>query len=329
MLKTKAIAAFAATTMLTSVAFASNKPGEGVTVRPVMAPSVEEIFQHRILFAALEDLGYEIADPQEVEYQTIHLALGTGDGDFTAVHWNKLHDTFYQESGGDDVLEKVGTLIDGALQGYLVNKSAYDAGVQNLGDLKNPEKAKLFDADGDGKADLAGCVPGWGCERVIEHQLDEFGLRDTIAHNQGAYNAIIADTIARNAAGENVLYYTWTPYWVSGALVPGEDVEWLAVPYSSLPDGATAETTFDGKDLGFAVDSIRVVATDDFLNANPAAAKLFEVAKIDINDISAQNKMVSDGEDGSDDIDRHVEAWIEANRETYNSWLEAAQAAAQ
>lgn len=329
MLKTKAIAAFAATTMLTSVAFASDKPGEGVTVRPVMAPSVEEIFQHRILFAALEDLGYEIADPQEVEYQTIHLALGTGDGDFTAVHWNKLHDTFYQESGGDDVLEKVGTLIDGALQGYLVNKSAYDAGVQNLGDLKDPEKAKLFDADGDGKADLAGCVPGWGCERVIEHQLDEFGLRDTIAHNQGAYNAIIADTIARNAAGENVLYYTWTPYWVSGALVPGEDVEWLAVPYSSLPDGATAETTFDGKDLGFAVDSIRVVATDDFLNANPAAAKLFEVAKIDINDISAQNKMVSDGEDGSDDIDRHVKAWIEANRETYNSWLEAAQAAAQ
>ncbi|WP_170333307.1 glycine betaine/L-proline ABC transporter substrate-binding protein ProX [Ruegeria arenilitoris] len=329
MLKIKAIAAFAATTMLTSVAYAAEKPGEGVTVRPVMAPSVEEIFQHRILFAALEDLGYEIADPQEVEYQTIHLALGTGDGDFTAVHWNKLHDTFYQESGGDDVLEKVGTLIDGALQGYLVNKSAYDAGVQNLGDLKDPEKAKLFDADGDGKADLAGCVPGWGCERVIEHQLDEFGLRDTIAHNQGAYNAIIADTIARNAAGENVLYYTWTPYWVSGALVPGEDVEWLAVPYSSLPDGATAETTFDGKDLGFAVDSIRVVATDDFLNANPAAAKLFEVAKIDINDISAQNKMVSDGEDGSDDIDRHVEAWIEANRETYNSWLEAAQAAAQ
>ena len=28
-------------------------------------------------------LGYEIAEPQEVEYQTIHLALGTGDGDFT------------------------------------------------------------------------------------------------------------------------------------------------------------------------------------------------------------------------------------------------------
>ncbi|MFY0310582.1 glycine betaine/L-proline ABC transporter substrate-binding protein ProX [Leisingera sp. D0M16] len=329
MFRKTALAALAASTMLAGTAFASEQPGEGVTVRPVIQSYLEEFFQHRILFRALEDLGYEVAEPQEVEAQTVHLALGTGDADFTAVHWNTLHHTFFEESGGDAVLEKVGTLIEGALQGYLVNKSAYDAGIQNLGDLTDPENAKLFDADGDGKADLAGCVPGWGCERVIEHQLTEFGLRDTVNHNQGAYNAIIADTIARNQAGENVLYYTWTPYWVSGALVPGKDVEFLAVPYSSLPDGATGDTTFNGKDLGFAVDSIRVVATDEFLAANPAAAKLFELAKIDINDISAQNKLIADGEDSSDDIDRHVDAWIEANRETYDGWLDAARAAAK
>ncbi|MGR3761603.1 glycine betaine/L-proline ABC transporter substrate-binding protein ProX [Roseobacteraceae bacterium NS-SX3] len=323
------LAALASGTMLAGAAAANDLPGEGVTVRPVMQSYIEEFFQHRILFRALEDLGYEVAEPQEVEAQTVHLALGTGDADFTAVHWNTLHDTFFEESGGDAVLEKTGTLIEGALQGYLVNKSAYDAGVTNLADLKDPEVARMFDADGDGAADLAGCVPGWGCERVIEHQLSEFGLRDTVSHNQGAYNAIIADTIARNAAGENVLYYTWTPYWVSGALVPGKDVEWLAVPYSSLPDGAEADTSFNGKDLGFAVDSIRVVATDAFLEENPAAAKLFEVASIDINDISAQNKLIADGEDSSDDIDRHVDAWIEENRAEYGSWLDAARAAAE
>jgi len=96
------------------------------------------------------------------------------------------------------------------------------------------------------------------------------------------------------------------------------------VPYSSLPDGAAAETTFGDKDLGFAVDSIRVVATDDFLAANPAAAKLFELAKLDINDISIQNKKISDGEDSSDDIDRHVSEWIEAHQAEYDSWIAAA-----
>ena len=313
--------------LLSAVSFANDKPGKGVKVRPVMAPSTEEVFQHRILFRALKDLGYKVARPQEVEYQTIHLALGTGDGDFTAVHWDKLHHAFYVESGGDKVLEKVGNYIEGALQGYLVNKSAYDSGIKNLGDLKKSKNAKRFDTDGDGKADLAGCAPGWGCERVIEHHLTEFKLRGKINHNQGAYNAIIADTIARKESGKDILYYTWTPYWVSGALVPGEDVEWLAVPYSSLPDGAKGKTKFNGKELGFAVDSIRVVATDKFLNANPSARKLFEVAKLDINDISAQNKKVADGESKSRDIDRHVKEWIKKNRATYDSWLKAARKA--
>jgi glycine betaine/proline transport system substrate-binding protein len=36
--------------------------------------------------------------------------------------------------------------------------------------------AALFDGDGDGKADLIGCNPGWGCEGAINHHLDAFGL---------------------------------------------------------------------------------------------------------------------------------------------------------
>ena len=111
--------------------------------------------------------------------------------------------------------------------------------------------------------------------------------------------------------------------------MPGVDVEWISVPYSSLPDGATADTKFGDKDLGFAVDSIRVVTTDDFLAANPAAQALFEAAKLDINDISAQNQQISDGEDSSDDIDRHVSEWIGANQDAYDSWLAAARAAAK
>lgn len=308
-------------------ALANDRPGEGVTVRPVIQPAIEEMFQARVIFRALTDLGYTVADPAEIIAQQAHLAVGTGDADFFTDSWNSLHDAFYQEAGGDAVVSKVGTLSEGALQGYLVDKASYDAGVTDISMLKDPAVAAKFDADGDGKADLAGCVPGWGCERVIEHQLTEYGLRDTVTHNQGEYNAIIADTIARHAVGKPVLYYTWTPYWVSGALVPGRDVEWISVPYTSLPDGATGNTEFDGKNLGFAVDSLRIVANNKFLDANPAARKLFEVARIDINDISAENKQIADGEDDSADIDRHVDAWIAAHQADYDSWLAEARKA--
>lgn len=308
---------------------AQDKPGEGITVRPIINLIIEEAFPGRVLIRALEDLGYDVAEPQEVEIQTAHLALATGDGDFFPSHWTNLHKAYYEESGGDDVLERIGPYIEGATQGYLIDKKTYDEGVTDISQLADPEIAAKFDANGDGKADLAGCVPGWGCERVIEHHLDEYGLRDTVTHNQGAYNAIMADTIARYENGEPILYLTWTPYWVTGVLVPGKDVEWLTVPYTSLPDGVDAVTEYDGKNLGFAVDEINILSTDEFLAANPPIAALFKAAKMDVNDASAQNKLMIDGEDSSADIDRHVDDWIEANRTEYDRWLEAARAAAQ
>lgn len=318
-----------ATTLLTGTAQAQEMPGEGVTVRPVIGLIAEEYFQSRILFRALEDLGYEVAEPLETEIQTAHLAVGTGDADFYPIHWGTLHEAFFAESGGDDVLERVGPYVDGMLQGYLVDMASYEAGITKVEQLTDPEVAARFDADGDGMADLAGCVPGWGCERIIEHHMDAYGLRDTVTHNQGSYNAIMADAIARYENGEPILYFTWTPYWVSGVLVPGEDVQWLEVPRTDLPDGVEADTSFEDKNLGFAPDSTYVLTTDAFLEANPAAGALFDAVEIDVNDISAQNKKMTDGEDGSDDIDAHVDAWIEENRAAYDGWLEAARAAAR
>ena len=326
--KSGTFAATSALMVFSGTAWGADMPGAGVTVRPIEGTVLEERFQNQIIYRALQELGYEIGDPQQVGYQTIDLAIGTGDGDFTTVFYDPLHETFFQESGGDAVMTKVGHLITGAVQGYLVDKASYDAGVKNIGDLKDPEVAKRFDSDGDGKADLAGCAPGWGCERVIEHHLTEYGLRDTVTDNQGEYNAIIADTIAVHEAGKPIIYYTWTPYWVSGVLVPGKDVEWLEVPYTSLPDGRTDDTMYEGKNLGFAVNELRILANNDFLAANPAAEKLFELAEIDINDVSAENLLMRQGEDSIEAIDGHVDAWIETNRAAYDGWIEAARAAA-
>ncbi|WP_372426437.1 glycine betaine/L-proline ABC transporter substrate-binding protein ProX [Salinarimonas chemoclinalis] len=305
-------------------------PGEGRTVQPMTSGIAEEIFQHEILFEGLRRLGYEVEDPLEGEYAVMHVALGQGDADFTGVHWNLLHQEFFENSGGEDRMVKLGTFIDNVLQGYLIDKATADEhGITNLEQLKDPEIAALFDANGDGTADLTGCNPGWGCELVIEHQIPEYGLGDTVRHNQGSYFALMADTIARFERGEPVLYYTWTPLWVSGVLVPGEDVEWLEVPYTSLPNNpdATAEdTSAEGKNLGFAVDEIRVLANRGWAEENPQAARFLELAEIPINDVSAQNLLMQQGEDSMDDIERHAREWIEENVDRFDAWLDEARA---
>lgn len=62
--------------------------------------------------------------------------------------------------------------------------------------------------------------------------------------------------------------------------------------------------------------------------ASPITATLLEPVKIDINDISAQNKLMADGEANSNDIDRHVADWIAAHQAAYDACLEAARVAA-
>ncbi len=331
----KWLAAVAATGFMAAAsgaALAQDMPGEGETVIPLKSSIAEETFQTLLVMKALEELGYDVEDIRELEYAAGHVAIANGDGTFMADHWDPLHTDFFEAAGGDEKIWREGVYSPGALQGYLIDKkTAEEHGITNLGQLADPEIAALFDNDGDGKADLTGCTPGWGCEQVIEHQLDAFDLRDTVTHNQGSYSAIIADTITRYENGEPILYYTWTPYWVSGVLVPGEDVVWLQVPFSSLPgERADVDTSLpDGSNYGFQANNQRIIANREFAEANPAAAKLFEIMELSANDISAQNLLMREGQDSEADIERHAEAWIAGNQDQWNAWLEEARAAAQ
>lgn len=322
----------AVTAATAATAIAQDLPGKGVVVKPVKSSIAEETFQTLLVGRALQKLGYEVQPISEVEYATAHVALANGDATYLASHWDPLHADFYKNAGGDAKLSRTGAYSPGAAQGYLIDKKTADAHkITNLQQLQKPEIAKLFDADGDGKADLTGCNPGWGCEAVIEHQLGAFKLRDTVRHVQGSYSALIADTITRYKQGKPILYYTWTPYWVSGVLRPGQDVVWLQVPFSSLPgEQAKLDTKLpNGQNYGFVINTQRIVANRAFVEKNPAAGKLFEVMKLSVGDINAQNLRMRDGENKPADIERHVDAWIKANQKTFDGWIAEAKAAAK
>lgn len=331
---TKRLLSVATATVLTAsfTLQAQEKPGEGIEVQPLKSSIAEETFQTLLVSRALEELGYDVKDIKEIEYAAGHVAIANGDGTFLADHWDPLHTNFFNRAGGEEKIYREGVYSSGALQGYLIDKkTAEEHNITNIEQFKNPEIAALFDTDDDGKADLTGCTPGWGCEEVIEHHLDAYELRNSITHNQGSYSAIIADTIARFEQGEPVFYYTWTPYWVSGVMVPGKDVVWLEVPFSSLPgDREGVDTALpDGTNYGFQANDQRIIANREFAESNPAAAKLFAIMELPANDISAQNLAMRNGQDSEEDIERHTDLWIKANRETFDGWLKEARAAAE
>lgn len=318
---------------LSSAVYAAdvNKPGEGVSITPIFPTIAEERFRGEIAIAGLKELGYDVKVPKETEFPAMYLALSYGDADFTVHLWEQLHEAFYNKAGGDETMVKVGKIMDGVLQGYMIDKKTADAyKIKDVSDLKKPEIAKLFDSNGDGKADLTGCNPGWGCELIIAHQMKAYGLEPTVSNNRGSYFALMADTISRYQQGKPVLFYTWVPQWIAGVLVEGRDVVWLPVPFTSLPEGKVVKNTeHDGKNLGFPVDTVYAVMNKEFAEKNPVARKFLSEVKITTADESAQNLRMQQGEKSLADIKRHAAEWIKAHQAEYDGWLADARAAAK
>ena len=97
--------------------------------------------------------------------------------------------------------------------------------------------------------------------------------------------------------------------------MPGTDVVQIGVP------------TGGDFDPGFAVNDVYIVANNDFLADNPAAAKFFELVTIPISAVNAAQVKLRDGENTLEDFRRHAEDWVNANRAEFDSWVaEAAKA---
>lgn len=336
-----ASAALAALCAMPLSAVAQDMPGEGMTIRMARATWDTGWWQAEIYKQLLEELGYTVEGPTTLDNPPFYQSVVQGDIDLWVNGWFPLHNT-YEETFSQGA-EKVGYVArGGALQGYLIDKkTAEEYDINYVDDLTKPEIRELFDSNGDGKADLVACPPGWGCEEMIAYHLEAYGWVEHFNPIKAGYSASMADAVGRYESGEPIFFYTWTPNWTVGVLKPGEDVVWLQVRETMLPedqaDMADA-TTVDGLEgcrgpqpcnLGWPANDIRPVANSAFLDDNPAVQTLLENASIPIADIFAQNAEMNEGADSPEDLQRQAEEWIAANREQVDAWLEAAREAAQ
>lgn len=327
----------AAVIALASVASAQDQPGDGKTVTMAQPTWDTGWFHTEIYRQLLVELGFNTASTMTLDNPAFYESVAYGDVTMWVDGWFPLHNTYRPsfEKGA----EIVGAVAEGgALEGYLVDKaSAERLNITTLEDFKRDDVKKAFDRDGDGKADMVACPPGWGCEVNIEHHMDAYGLRDHINPIKAGYAASMADAVASYQAGDSILFYTWTPNWTVNELVPGKDVVWIEVPEVNLPgdlmelaDAATRAgvegCVNDPCKLGFPANDIVPVVNSEFLKDNPAVRTLLMEAKIPLADIYAQNAAMNAGDT---DVKAQAAAWIAEHRADVDSWLEAARAAAQ
>ena len=343
-----------------TVAPVSDTPGEGVSLTMARANWSTGYFQAALYRALLQQLGYEVSDPADLELgpSLAYLAMAEGDADFWVNSWYPGHNSWLENQLPDgskvgDHLAVVGQEMPaGGLQGFLITKSfAEEYGIATLDDLNgNPDAIAAYDAQdatpGNGVAEIYGCPESWTCDDIIESQI-AFSGWDNIGQVLAGYDAMFAEASAKASEGAPMVAYTWTPSSYITQLRPGDNVLWVGVEDvlddsnpldreggeewdqrpgtaalgpDSCPDAAERGIC----QLGWVAADILVTARNDLLADHPAAAKLLEVVELNVVDVSLQ-VVAQDG--GEDPVDL-AEQWIANNQAKVDDWLSQARAAA-
>ncbi len=312
-------------------------PGTGKTVTPARPTWDTGYFYVEIYDRAIEALGYTVKKPVTLDNPAFYSAVALGDVDFWVETDVPLHNVYLDKLNGR--AQVVGYVAKGETQGYVVDKKSVEQfNIKTIDDFKRPEIVAAFDSNHTGKADLVACPPGWGCELVIDHQIDAYGLKNFVNPIKAAYSASMADAVGKFKTGKPIFAYMWTPSWMAGILKPGRDVVWLEVPFPSLPpDQKSAEPStiipnlagclgdHNPCKLGWTSFDVVPLANTKFLEANPAIKRLLEVAHIPLEDISEENLKMYQGENKEADIQRHATDWINSHRQEFDGWIAEAR----
>ncbi len=324
----------------TNLMASSHLPGKGITVKPARATWNTGFFQEALVRKGLETMGYKVKKVKDLANPIFYKSVALGDLDYWTNGWFPNHNSqlpknFYDKADTYGYVVKAG-----GLQGYMVSKRDVEKyNIKSLDDFKRDEVKKAFDKNKDGKADLTACPPGWGCEKVITHHMDVYGLEDHINPVKASYEAGMASALGAYKAGDPIFFYTWAPNWTIFKLKPNQDVMWINVPKTMATEAqkvAEDRMTQSGLEgavsdpiqLGFVVSDIRIVANKKFTKKNPAAQKFFELLTLPLADINEQNTKMNNGEKSQKDINRHADEWIAKNKVQWDAWIAEAVKAA-
>ena len=217
-------------------------PGEGVDIVAGRAPWVVGYFPAELYKLLLEELGYNVSDPADIELgpHVAYIAMAQGEMDYWPnslypVHLAWLEGELPDGSLVGDHVTIVGEqMLDGGLQGFLVTKSFADEyGVYTMdGFNSNADALAAFDATdsnpGNGVADIFGCPESWICDNIIENMI-AFSGWDNIAQTKAGYDNMFAQAVDNVGEGIPMVLFTWTPSYYITQFRPGDNVYWMGV----------------------------------------------------------------------------------------------------
>jgi len=229
-----------------------------------------------------------------------------------------LHDTYVVEKG--TVAQNQNGVE--AFQGMCVDQATADKyDIKSITDLTDPDKAAIFDTNGDGKGEVWIGAPGWASTNVEKIRAKSYGYDQTLELVEFDETLAYANLDTAIKAGKPWVGFCYTPHYVFvlqdmqileeppydaakwNVIQPTDDPAWL--------EKSTAPTAWDTAYLY--LHYRKAVETE-----NPEVANLFKNMKLTTDEVSAMTyALVIDKKDPQE----YAKEWVAANEERILGWI--------
>jgi glycine betaine/proline transport system substrate-binding protein len=199
--------------------------------------------------------------------------------------------------------------------------TAERTGIVNLSELSNPDMAKNFDTDGDGKGEIWIGAAGWASTNVEKIRAKSYGYAETMNLKEMDETLALAEVDNAVAQKKNIVFFCYTPHHMFAlhdlvilkepaydeakwkVIQPTDDPEWM----EKSEAGVAWNTAY-----------LHIHYATALEESQPAAAKMLSQVKLDTETVSAMTyALVVEKQDPAE----FAKKWVADNADKVDSWL--------
>ncbi|MBX2879021.1 MAG: hypothetical protein KTR32_03760 [Granulosicoccus sp.] len=283
-------------------------------------PSVR-VTAHVLKVAMEENLGLEV----ELQNGTNPVVFEAMDSGAMHVHpevWlpnqTNLHNKFVTEKGSVR-MTPAGVAGDQAM--CVTKGTAERTGISELSELTNPDMAKNFDTDGDGKGEIWIGAAGWASTNIEKIRAKSYGYAETMQLKEMDETLALAEVDNAVAQDKDIVFFCYTPHHMFALheLVilkePAyDDSKWMVIQPTDDPEW------LEKSDAGVAWNTayLHIHYAAELENSQPEAAKMLSQVELNTDIVSAMTyALVVEKQDPEE----FAKKWVADNADVVDSWL--------
>ena len=200
--------------------------------------------------------------------------------------------------------------------------TAERTGIKDLKELRDPEMAKKFDTDGDGKGEVWIGADGWGSTPIEQVRARSYGYDQTMTLKIMEESDALSDVETAVSEDKDIVFFCYTPHhmFAQHDLVvlnePAYDAKkWVIVPPSPTPgwlEKSSAAVAWDTAHL-------HVSYATALEEAQPEAAAMLSKVSLSTDTLTAMTFALAVENQAPADF---AAKWVEDNQAIVDGWFE-------